>query len=308
MNDSKVNEDSGLERARKNLEETLNLHGYGFQEAIKQVTIHRRTDFSEVNWGWKYFGSEIPVPINDDKSHTHVDLILRAWTKRRIRHTGYFLVGECKRVNPSKAFWCFVKRQNTWPEQADDTVQFDCLEASGSSFTATSRSAYVRDAVYDLGIEVKTDLKGDPCTSPDRSPIQAAIGQVLRGVAGFIDTLSSSIAYNDVLGIGEPEILIPVVFTTADLFASSLDLGKSEIGDGKLLKAENGLTRVPWIWFNHHRTPNLRPKTRFGYGDEKEKHVSKRYRDTVRSVVIVNGHSLEQFLTYNWNEIFLNHA
>jgi hypothetical protein len=168
-------------------------------------------------------------------------------------------------------------------------------------------SALVQEMVFDLGVEVKTDQKGDPCTSPDKSPIQAAVGQVLRSVGGFIDTINSSIAFNDILEVGKPEIMIPVVFTTAELFASNVDLGSSGLGDGKLEKITGNLTRVPWVWFNYHRTANLRAKRRFGYGDKKEQHVSKRYRDVVRSVVIVNGNSLETFLAYNWNHVFVNH-
>src|SRR5690606_30046614 len=59
--------------------------------------------------------------------------------------------------------------------------------------------------------------------------IDDAITQVLRGVNGLIEHLSRTSQQSD-----EPRFLIPVVFTTANLWVSDVDLGSASLETGKL--------------------------------------------------------------------------
>lgn len=302
----KEKEERVLGQAGDNLRAVLDIHGYGFQEAVKHRAIELASCGGTTHWKWKFFNSELPVSLRGD--HTHIDLILTAWTRRRNRHSGYYLVGECKRVNPAKGYWCFVKTRKNWLPQPDGYLQFDhVLRFGKDQFISSTRSVFASGDVYDLGFEIKTDVKGDPCASPDKSPINAAVAQVFRSVGGFIDYIGSTSSEPDLLEIDKGELIIPVIFTTAELFVSQVDLGTANLKDGRLPASKVDLERRPWIWFNVNRTANFRPSMRFSYDDVDEDRMPPRFREFARTVVIVNGESLDDFLTHDWNEIFIDH-
>jgi hypothetical protein len=70
----------------------LNVHGFGFHYAV----IHQILVAGRIH-GWEFIGAEVPIALNGKE--THADLIFYN------KLSGVYLVGECKRVDPSLAQW-----------------------------------------------------------------------------------------------------------------------------------------------------------------------------------------------------------
>lgn len=143
--------------------------------------------------------------------HTRIDMILK------YQGANLYMVGECKRVNPALGNWCFSSgsQQRLSPRENDFYVEV--LEEKNGGFFTTLQQVY-RKKVFHVGIEVKTDQSGDSGKS-GRGGIEEACTQVLRGMNGLVKVF-----------IEHPEIwrrrkgrvgFVPVIFTTAKLYASS---------------------------------------------------------------------------------------
>jgi hypothetical protein len=80
-----------------------------------------------------------------------------------------------------------------------------------------------------------------------RDAIENALTQVCRGFNGFLQFVASG---HDIL---EPTPLIravPVIFTTAKLLVSSVDIGTADLQSGELQGSMN-LEERDWIWFDY---------------------------------------------------------
>src|SRR5687768_5877010 len=106
----------------KSFESLLNKHGYNFQYSI----VRRAEQLRKENKShWQLEGMEIPVTAGGDL--THVDFVLFQVPLYETRRKRFFLVAECKRVDPAKGHWCFTKNPYTWrsPHRVSKCVQFD---------------------------------------------------------------------------------------------------------------------------------------------------------------------------------------
>jgi hypothetical protein len=87
----------------------LNSHGYPFQNAIlagAQISINHNQS------GWRLEAAELPVAVGPHT--TKIDFIL--WT----HETQWWIIGECKRVNPEYSDWFFVKSKRLRRAQSSD--------------------------------------------------------------------------------------------------------------------------------------------------------------------------------------------
>jgi len=76
-----------------------------------------------------------------------------------------------------------------------------------------------RDDFYQIAIEVKSDKTGDP-SGNGRGAIEQAAGQVMRGSNGLIESL---LKFSKLVDDPKGCDLIPVIFTTANLWVSNVD-------------------------------------------------------------------------------------
>ena len=92
--------------------------------------------------------------------------------------------------------------------------------------------------MYDIGLElrkprsVKTKDE-EKQQSSDRSAINVAVAQVLRGTSGLINHLLGNVLSASQLA-GKKLTFLPVVFTTADLWVTDVDLSAADLTTGDL--------------------------------------------------------------------------
>jgi hypothetical protein len=67
--------------------------------------------------------------------------------------------------------------------------------------------------------------------SSGRDVIEHASGQVIGGLNGSADSVNAN---SQLFGENERAILLPVIFTTAELFCSEVDLGTADVDKGTL--------------------------------------------------------------------------
>jgi galactitol-specific phosphotransferase system IIB component len=295
MDDSPDSEETKLpneNRISKDLEKVLNSHGFSFQYAVvkraeelsKERTAHVRLE-----------GTEIPVGLGNDS--THIDLVLQTIGRWQRDHHSTYIVGECKRVDPAKARWCFAKSPFTWRNsyQTDSSTQFDtiCKVTEGEGFEGRTVVSHTTRPALELAFELKTHTKGDGTGTNYKSEITNAVSQVLRGSRGYIHYLSSLDGDSLKQKMGEYAIFIPAIFTTAELYITKSDISKANLVDGKIAENSVEVESARWIWFNYNRSLNL------SHNIPINKNVNTQYdryfRDFSRSIAIVSPAGIDEF-------------
>lgn len=268
------------------LRKVLNMHGHGFHYAVL-----RRVEqlFSNGQISWVFDGAEFPVVAGHET--THIDIILRSRSYKN------YLIGECKRVDPARGNWCFVKAPYTWRNSSEEVIfdQFIC----GPSNKLIQKPCihWTQFGIYRLGIELKTGISGDG-TSHGGATINQAVTQVLRCSSGLINHLlvNTSRSYES----DKLVRFIPVIFTTAQLWVAETDLGAAELATGDLPSEAVNAKKVDWIWYNHNRSPILRHDLGWINLDTE---LSKELKtEFARSIAIVSTHGIDQFLGMDMDE------
>lgn len=271
--------DNVSEEVRLGLAKILSRHGHGFHYAIM-----RRAEELQLahKSRWVLEATEFPVTVQDQVAH--IDFVLRA------EPGNTYLVAECKRIDPARARWCFMRAPYTWRESRGNELVFEeIVYQPGNNREARAHVAHTERGSYHVGIELKTGEKGEGAIS--RSAIDSAATQLLRGANGLIDHFFGGL-FREFLSPGRARFL-PVIFTTAELWVSSIDLGRSDLKTGKV-SLEN-VSKADWVWFTHNQSSALRHSVaRRGVGADLSMDLQ---RENARTMAIVSPDGLESFLT-----------
>ncbi len=284
-----------LESVRSSFEKLLNRHGYAFQysvlkQAEEAFNIRRISQ-------WRFEASE--VPVRSEGKDTRIDFILAR--HRRFARLQWYLICECKRVNPARAHWCFTRAPYVHSKHHSgyQNLSMECVERAHSrEISASAQQGNIVDC-YSLGLAVRSDEQGDAASKSDRDAIELAAFQVMTGVNGFVKTLEA----NPRLMTGEKPgelvtaLLIPAIFTTAKLWVSDSNLSDAGVSEGRVDLTSTEFKQVPWIWFSYHTSPGLRlsiprrtfPVTLPQLMDD----------DYIRHIAIVNSTGIDQFLQWS---------
>jgi hypothetical protein len=264
------------------LKAVLDKHGYGFQYAVLKQCKDLYDHDEDSPWAPQV--AELPVETEQDA--THLDFVLRT--------SEAFLVAECKRVDPALASWGFVRAPFTRASSRRYDIKrpkVDQIAIDGSTSKIFAKPGTIAGGEpFHVGKEIKTDAKGDG-TATGRSAIDDTIAQIFRGRSGFIEYLGT---HQGVLGMNKPAVIIPVIFTTAQIVTSPVDLGSANISDGKLAHVPTETPR--WIWYDYNVPWSMRPKVqmRVDRPDESLSRLLDVYH--ARSVAIVTVDGIEEFL------------
>jgi hypothetical protein len=215
----------------KGLAHQLNVHGYGFHYAVIKIA---QNCFEERTSPWIFEVAEFPVEITGVS--THIDFILRNCNEP------FFIVAECKRADPALSNWCFVKtpyvsRGTSGRERIVREVLIS-RKSSGDPPTVNLDWIGRSDEIYRLAFEVKSVEKGDGKFG--RGQINDAITQVLRGHNGLFNFFTSKLQMTNKMPLGgsfgesKYAAFLPVIFTTAKLWVSEIDLSEAEIKTGNI--------------------------------------------------------------------------
>lgn len=156
--------------------------------------------------------------------------------------------------------------------------------------------------VYRLGIEVKGEGKGGGHYG--RGALKDATAQVFRGMNGFVafamDRLKEgnrSLFTKD--GTGRTyAAFMPVIFTTARLLVSSVDLSKADLQSGNVDVGGLQLEEKNWLLYQYAQSPDLKHSYRIS--SERHDIADMLYFDYTRTVLIVNAAGIQDFLSNSW--------
>ena len=288
-----MTEDNVQER-HKRLEdaytELLDMHGFGFQERVQKVARDLHAAGESL---WRPVEAEFPVEVQG--RGTRIDFILRS--EGTELHPPIYMICECKRVNPARGAWCFCRQPSVMhnrPRRSNiiaDRVRISVLPAVSAEVVQTG---FIGDGPYNIGHELKREDKGDKWEKRRGDAVEEAATQVITGVNGYIDHLHKHTRW---VRCERLQTLIPVVFTTAQLFASDVELDRAELEDGKVPQAK--LKSVPWLVWQYPLSPALK------YSKHSQ---APAFRDALnlqdvlelgfmRSVCVVSASGVEPFLT-----------
>lgn len=278
----------------KGFEEALNQHGFPFHQAVLR-RFHDLFNEKQVRWGFHV--SEFPVQVNGEG--TRIDFVLRHTDKPSI-----FVVAECKRVNPALARWCFatapyVRRAAYGEVPVELIVEKGEFDAEGKLHT-WGQGVGVVERLYHVGLPVKLPGQtGDASGKPDRDAIESSASQVCRGLSGMVNC----IAENPQILRGAKDVwLLPVIFTTAEVCASTVDLGAADLASGTITIPENSITPVPYLCYQYNLSPGIKHPhwTSSAAPDLADLLVL----GFMRTIPIVNASGIEQFIGF-LNRVFV---
>jgi hypothetical protein len=274
-----------IEQIAHEFANTLNRHGFAFQAAVLEEA-RRLADN-----GLSRFAPDVTeFPVELRSSQTRIDFVLRN------RRGTLRLVAECKRANPAFANWCFAKMPLTRRTDDPEWPMIDRLRRDrGDIFyvEAIPIGPTPEDGLFDISFEVKSQRKGDASPAKSTAAIEDAATQVSRGTNGLIEFFLRDPSKLE--GVTEIQLL-PVVFTTAGLFISDVDLRKTDLMTGELAPSEVTLRSVPWLLYQYRLSPSLKHVT--GYSVTTAELVTALEREFLRSIAIVAPAGMEQF--FRW--------
>jgi hypothetical protein len=240
--------------------------------------------------------SEFPVEVNGRP--THIDIVLRH------RDCLFYLVLECKRADPARSNWCFVKapyvsRSITSGERLVREVVEPNPHKTDESRISLQWINREQD-VYRLAFELKSDGKGDG--RPNRDQVNDAVSQVLRGMNGLIALAAEEPHFGgrtflrtDATG-RRYAAFMPAVLTTANLWVSNTDVAQAQLQDGTLTRDQINLEKRDWVYFQYPQSPDLK-HNRMVVG-KKDDMSELLYREYTRTICIVNADGMPNFFSY----------
>lgn len=275
---------ASLSTLEAGLKKFLDRHGFCFQYAVlKEIA----RIVAEGARNWVLAGSE--VPVESKGKPTHIDFVLR--------HEKYdrYLICECKRANPKLSNWCFLRRPISTPFREKNSLLAEKVVKSAEGKVATGPDLFgTSENIWDLGAEMTSDMKGDPC-GQSRKGLEAAMTQVMRQVNGFANLIGK---LPSVVGTAPPlfgrphAILVPVIFTSARLFTSESDISESDLLTGEL-KEVPSLKNADWLFYQYHQSPLLlHDLARESDHDNLEQFVMDEF---TRTIAIVSARGIEKF-------------
>lgn len=259
----------------------LGAHGHGFQHAVLRMAESLTSRQSP----WVFEAAEYPV--GDAVAPMHIDFVLRA------RRSHVYLVAECKRADPARANWCFIKTPYTWRNASGNELAFQEVRSDSTGLPAATileKNASIEAS--HLGFEMRTGEKGEGLVSG--SAIKDATAQVLRGMNGFINDLF--LTRKLVLRDPDTALFIPAIFTTATLFLAEGDLGEADIATGRLPSQWGNLKKVEWLWYTYNQSPALThriPSDSAAEALDLSRNIRAEYS---RTIAMVSPSGIEKFL------------
>lgn len=268
------------QRVAKGFEKVLNSHGHGFQYSVLKEASRLLCNIRSSHWQ-----AEVPeFPVEVQGYGTRIDFILKHTTRP------IYLIAECKRVNPALANWCFVKAAfvPTIDQAQQASIEGIRSDTDGKPATTIQHLVHSND-IYHVAVEVKSDDKGD-ASGQGRGTIEEAAAQVCRGLNGLINFLSSKPYHLE----GDCAWFLPVIFTTARIWTSDIDIGAANLEDGKITLPETKVQEKPWIFYQYHQSPGLKHSVMAReQGTSLDKVL---YNEYVRTIAVVSSNGVADFL------------
>jgi hypothetical protein len=290
QSDSEVSEIS----VKTGFGKVLNSHGYGFHYSVLREASEL---FANESSKWAFEAAEFPVEVQG--RGTRIDFVLQ-----HRDHPSFYLLAECKRANPALSNWCFARAPLVRRNRSEEPMfleHFRISETGTVSQGIEASSRKVRNLnereAYHIGIEVKSGKKGDS-NGQGRGHIEDAVTQVCRGIGGMVDMFLSGRLKTS----GKPTsvYLLPVVFTTAHIWTSDVDLSTADLQTGELDFSSTEFAAKDYIFYQYHMSPGLKHSYNWT-GLRPDDIGSFMDSEYIRTVSIVSASGIGQFLSWSSN-------
>ena len=266
------------------LRKILNNHGFGFQYAV----LRRSEELFRIRKSiWIFEAAEYPVSVKN--YDTRIDFILKSMNCER------YIVAECKRANPAFSNWCFVKTPYIRSNRGSDDVIVENLRfqedlsvsASGEHLT------WPQNNLYQLGVEVRSGKPGDS-DFKSRGAIEEAATQVCRGMNGLVEEFHKQ--GKSILAKGSNgACFIPVIFTTAKIWTSEVDMGIADLQSGEFALDDIKAEEKNWVWLEYHTSPGIKHAVK-SYKEHTDGLGEILVQDYIRTIAIVSANGIDEFL------------
>lgn len=278
--------ESDQKNIKQGFGKVLNRHGYGFHYSVLKVANEL---FDQRKSKWIFEAAEFPVHVQGQG--TRIDFIMKLSHQLRI-----YLLSECKRANPALSNWCFARAPYVRRNRTDHEPLFleyaQPTEEQETIYASAKEVHDFKDKAYHIALEVKSNEKGD--SGVGRGAIEAAATQICRGLNGMIEFVSENVS---TLANSNGAYFLPVIFTTAKLWVSDIDLSSANVEDGNVDIEDANFNEQQWLFYQYHLSPGIkhssspinRPTTIGGFMDS----------EYIRTIAIVSASGIEPFLQWS---------
>jgi len=272
----------------KSFADILNRHGYGFQYAVLKQA-HSLSDSRDSSW--KFVAAEFPVRVQGED--TRIDFILKRQIDN-IYDQHFFLLAECKRANPALSNWCFARAPYIHHDHWSDAVILEqAVPGNQQRVDASAISHSTAHNPCHIAVEVRSNAKGDP-TGESKQAIEKAASQVSRGLNGMIEMLEKHT--HKLVNMGKAHFL-PVIFTTAHLWLSDVDLSLADIQSGNIDLSNSSFSEQEWVTYQYHLSPGIKHSSSpIAPTGDWGKFLNTEY---IRSIPVVSPNGIELFLKWS---------
>ena len=273
-----MSDDQLKESVGRWFKDALNTHGHVFQNALVKAIAGIRSQA-----GWTPWIPEFPVEVQG--THTRIDFVLIN------KRSDMYLVCECKRSNPALSNWCFAKSSFKPNNSLFNRSYMETLQYIGEGqIRAHVKELLPSDRIYQVAVEVKSAQKGD-ASSPGRGQIEEAATQVCRQLNGLMECFHKRKKIMD----GRAHVsFLPVLFTTAKLWTTDLDLSTADLESGELELDTIPVKDVSWLWYQYHQSPGL--KHSVPAANISTQLMDILFYEFVKPIAVVTPAGLEEFL------------
>lgn len=294
---------------KRAFQESLDRHGYPLQYSVLARLEELR---GSAKSKWALESTEFPVEVPGHPHPTRIDFVLR--DQRSLGTSGlstHYMLAECKRANPEYCDWCFVRAPYTREKPYEGYIVLDTLDIQAdNTVIARSSERYLgqigakEHPTYHHGIEIKGRKADDNAkregSDPNKSDeIEKAVTQVLLGLNGMIEFIA---LHPDLYGTRVRLVtFLPVIFTTARLWVSAVDLRAASLVSGNVDLSGSDFYETPWLLYQYSLSPGLKHKQQLQKRDSWYESLAPIvWQDYVRTVAIVNtSQGVEKFIAWS---------
>ena len=283
-------DDHRREQVKEGLQKVLNTHGYGFHYAILRK-VHEL--FANGKSKWVFEAAEFPVTVRG--FDTRIDFILRSPDPFAV-YWDCFLVAECKRINPAFSNWCFMRAPYVHRKHPDKIVMEKLIHSDSHGPVSSGEPLFSdKENTYHLRVEVTSGQKGDT-RGKGRGLIEEAATQVCKCLNGLIEEFGKR--EQEFSKKGPNLHFLPVIFTTAQIWTSEVDMGGADLQTGEFDLKDIDAKERDWIWLQYPLSPGIKHSIRSynvpkGLGEVLA-------QDYIRTIAVVTANGIEEFLSKEW--------